>query len=546
MKTLALLLITVLLFSCTTPPQYDLVIRNGILYDGTGQAPVQGDLAVLNGRIAAIGTFSGKGKTEIDATGKAVSPGFINMLSWATESLLYDGRSQSDIRQGVTLEVMGEGTSMGPLNPEMKKDMQENQGEIPFEVNWNTLGEYLQHLENKGVSTNVASFVGNGTLRTYVMGFESRKPTPDELQQMKDLLEAEMKAGAVGISSSLLYAPSMHADTEELIELAKVAAKYKGMYISHIRDEGDSLIESINELIEISRRAGIKAEVYHLKASSAQNWHKMDSVISLINKTRAEGLPITADMYTYNASSTGLHVILPQWVREGGVEDMLQQLLKPDIRNKAINEITWRTPPEGILFVGFRNPELRKYQGKRLNEVAEELQLPPGEAAVELMLKDQSRIQVVYFSMSEENIDKKIQLPWMSFCSDAGSYTAEGVFLERSTHPRAYGSFIRVLGLFSRDKKLFPLEEAVRKLSGLPAQNLGLKDRGLLKENYFADVVVFDPQKVQDHATFESPHQYATGVEQVFVNGVQVLKDGEHTGTTPGMFVKGPGATYVR
>lgn len=542
MKTFGIFALILFLFSCHTSPEYDVVIRNGTIYDGTGSTPFQGDLAISNNRIAAIGQVSGKGKTEIDATRKAISPGFINMLSWANESLLYDERSQSDIRQGVTLEVMGEGSSMGPLNPQMKKERQEDQGEIPYEVSWNTLGEYLQHLQNKGVSTNVASFVGNGTLRTYVMGYESRKSTPEELQQMKDLLETEMQAGAMGISSSLLYAPSMHADTDELSELSKVAAKYNGMYISHIRDEGDSLIESINELIEISRRAGVKAEVYHLKASSTQNWHKMDSVISLINNARADGLPITADMYTYNASSTGLHVILPQWVRKGGVADMLQQLSKPDIRTKAINEITWRTPPEGILFVGFRNPELRKYQGKRLNEIAEELQLPPGEAAVELMLKDQSRVQVVYFSMSEENIDKKIQLPWMSFCSDAGSYTAEGAFLERSTHPRAYGSFIRVLGLFSRDKKLFPLEEAVRKLSGLPAQNLGLRDRGLLKENYYADVVVFDPVKVQDHATFESPHQYATGVEQVFVNGVQVLKDGEHTGATPGMFVKGPGA----
>lgn len=542
MKTLASFFILLLFISCQTTPQYDVVIRNGTLYDGTGQAPSVGDVAILNGRIAALGKVKGKGKTELDATGKAVSPGFINMLSWANESLLFDGRSQSDIRQGVTLEVMGEGRSMGPLNPQMKNDMQENQGEIKYEVTWTRLGEYLQHLEDKGVSTNVASFVGNGTLRTYVMGYESRQPGPEELQQMKDLLEAEMKAGAVGVSSSLLYAPSMHANTRELTELAKVAAKYNGMYISHIRDEGDSLIESINELIEISRQSGIKAEVYHLKASSAGNWHKMDSVIQLINAARTEGLPITADMYTYNASSTGLHVILPQWVRKGGVEDMLEKLSNADIRKKAVNEIVWRTPPDGILFVGFRNPELRKFQGKRLNEVADAWQLPPGEAAVELMLKDQSRVQVVYFSMSEENIDKKIQLPWMSFCSDAGSYTAEGAFLERSTHPRAYGSFIRVLGLFSRDKKLFPLEEAVRKLSGLPAQNLGLKDRGLLKENFYADIVIFDPQKVQDHATFEAPHQYATGIEQVFVNGVQVLKDGDHTGATPGKFVKGPGA----
>jgi N-acyl-D-amino-acid deacylase len=540
---LLLILCIFLSISCEQTPKFDTVIRNGTLYDGTGQEPVLGDLAIKGDRIVAMGKFDGTGKMEIDATGKAVSPGFINMLSWANVSLLHDGRSQSDLRQGVTLEVMGEGRSMGPLNEEMKKDMQENQEEIKFDVSWNTLGEYLTHLEQKGVSTNVASFVGNGTLRTHVMGFESRKPTAEELQQMKNLLEAEMQAGAVGISSSLLYAPSMHADTEELTELAKVAAKYNGMYISHIRDEGDSLVESIEELIQISREAGIRAEVYHLKASAATNWHKMDTVFNRIHKARAEGLPVTADMYTYNASSTGLHVTLPQWVRADGVEAMLTKLTDATVRKKAIEGIQWRTPPSGILFVGFRNPELRKYLGKRLDFVAEEMKLSPEEALVALLLQDQSRVQVVYFSMSEENIDKKIQLPWMSFCSDAGSYSAEGVFLEQSTHPRAYGSFVRVLGLYSRDKKLFSLQEAVRKLSGLPAENLQLKDRGLLRENYFADVVVFDPDEVQDHATFEKPHQYATGVEQVFVNGVQVLKDGEHTGAMPGRFVKGSGAT---
>ncbi|MDT8414334.1 MAG: D-aminoacylase [Flavobacteriaceae bacterium] len=539
---LFMLLLVILSFSCAQTPEFDTVIRNGTLYDGTGQTPVVGDLAIKGDRIVAVGKFDGEGQIEVDATGKAVSPGFINMLSWANISLLHDGRSQSDLRQGVTLEVMGEGRSMGPLSAKMKQDMQADQEGIKFEVSWHTLGEYLSHLEKKGVSTNVASFVGNGTLRTHVMGFESRKPTADELQQMKNLLEAEMKAGAVGISSSLLYAPSMHADTEELVELAKVAAKYNGMYISHIRDEGDLLVESIDELIQISREAGIRAEVYHLKASSASNWHKMDTVINRIQAARAEGLAVTADMYTYNASSTGLHVTLPQWVRADGVEAMLAKLTDAAVRKKAIEGIQWRTPPSGILFVGFRNPELRKYLGKRLDFVAQEMKLSAEEALVVLLLQDQSRVQVVYFSMSEENIDKKIQLPWMSFCSDAGSYSAEGVFLEQSTHPRAYGSFARVLGLYSRDKKLFPLEEAVRKLSGLPAENLKLKDRGLLKENFFADVVIFDPKSISDHATFEQPHQYATGVEQVFVNGVQVLKDGEHTGAMPGRFVKGSGA----
>ena len=465
----------------------------------------------------------------------------MNMLSWANVALLEDGRSQSDIRQGVTLEVMGEGRSMGPLNPEMKERMKNNQGDIKYDVAWTTLGEYLQYLEDKGVSTNVASFVGNGTLRTHVIGFDNRPATPEEMDQMKALTQQAMEEGAVGISSSLLYAPSMYADTQELVELAKVAGEYDGMYISHIRNEGDRLLESIDELIQISREADIRSEVYHLKASSKQNWTKLDTAIAKIDSARNAGLPITADIYTYNASSTGLHVQLPDWARENGVDAMLERLGDPKNRKRAIDELEFRNGPETILLVGFRSEEMRKYMGKYLTEVAEEWGKSPEETLVDLLLQDQSRVQVVYFSMSEDNIKKKVALPWVSFCSDAGSYTNEGVFVQQSTHPRAYGSFIRVLGKFSRDEGVIPLEEGIRKLTSLPSDNLKLKKRGRLQVGHYADIVVFDPERVTDKATFTEPHQYAEGVIHVFVNGGHVLKDGEHTGATPGRFVKGPG-----
>ena len=530
-----------LALSCQTPQHFDVLIQNGTLYDGSGKSPVVADIGIRADTVAAIGKLNATADITIDATGKAVSPGFINMLSWAAVSLLEDGRSQGDIRQGVTLEVMGEGRSMGPLSEEMKEEMKKGQGEIQYDIAWTSLGEHLQYLEEKGVSTNVASFVGNGTLRRYAIGYENRPATTEELEQMKQLTDQAMREGAVGISSSLLYAPSRYASTQELIELSKVAAQYKGMYISHIRSEGKELLESIEELIRIGREAEIAAEVYHFKASGQKNWKKLDSAIMLIETARAEGLPITTDMYTYPASSTGLHVQLPEWVREGGVGAALERLSTPSLRQRILNETEFEHPPANILLVGFRNPDLRKHIGKRLSEVAEELGKSPAETMVELMIEDQSRIQVVYFSMSDENLRKKLQLPYMSFCSDAGSMSAEGVFLKQSTHPRAYGSFVRVLGKFSRDEGLFPLEEAIRKLSHLPAQNLKLKKRGMLTEGYYADVVVFDPETVTDNATFEEPHQYATGVEQVFVNGVQVLKDGEHTGAMPGRFVKGPG-----
>ena len=531
-----------LLISCNSEKEhYDLLITNATIYDGTGNPPYTGSIGINMDKIVAIGNITATGEKEVDAKGLAVSPGFINMLSWANVALLEDGRSQSDIRQGVTLEVMGEGTSMGPLTQDMKTKMKKDQGDIKYDIPWTTLGEYLNYLETKGVSTNVTSFIGNGTLRRYVMGMDPSSPTPEQLSQMKDLVEQAMEEGAVGISSSLLYTPSMYADTKELTELAKSAAKFDGMYVSHIRDEGDQLLEAIDELITISRESGADAEIYHLKASKEKNWGKMDSVFAMINTARKNGLKISADMYTYPASSTGLHVQLPNWVRQDGIPKAVERLSDPQLKKRIINDIVWEHQPDKILLVGFKNPDLRKYIGKRLNEVAASLNKSPEETMIDLIVEDNSRIQVVYFSMSDENIKKKIVQPWMSFCSDAGSYAAEGVFLKQSTHPRAYGSFIRVLGKFSRDEELFPLEEGVRRLSYLPAQNLKIKNRGLLKSGYYADIVIFDPDQVRDLATFKEPHQYATGVVHVFVNGEQVLSDGEHTGATPGRFVKGPG-----
>ena len=539
----SLLLSALLLFTgAASAADYDLVIRNGMIYDGSGQPPFSGDIAVNGDRIARLGDVGdAKGREEVDAGGMAVAPGFINMLSWANSALIHDGRSQSDIRQGVTLEVMGEGFSMGPLNDSMKAEMLERQTDIRYDIEWTTLGEYLQFLEDKGVSPNVASFVGNGSIRRHVIGYENRPATPTELDQMKMLVDEAMREGAVGLSSSLLYAPSMYADTAELVELSKVAARHNGLYISHIRDEGDELLESIDELIRISREAGLPAEVYHLKASGQSNWHKMDLAIEKIEAARAAGLEITADIYTYHASSTGLHVQLPDWAREGGIDAAIERLSDPETREKIISGIVFRNGPDSILLVGFRNPELRKYIGRRLSEVAEELGKSPAETAVDLIVEDDSRIQVVYFSMSEDNIRKKMAVPWISFCSDAGSYATEGVFLNQSTHPRAYGSFARVLGKYSRDEGILLLEEAVRRLSAYPADNLKLEGRGRLKAGHYADIVVFDPATVRDRATFEKPHQYAEGMIHVWVNGEQVLQNGEHTGATPGRFVKGPG-----
>ena len=531
---------------------YDLIIRHGTIYDGSAKPPFIGDVAIQGDKIVVVGSLkNARGRTEIDATGLAVAPGFINMLSWATESLLYDGRSQSDIRQGVTLEVFGEGGSMGPLNEKMKKEMLEQQGDIKFDIKWSTLAEYLDYLVQRGISPNVASFIGATTVRIHEIGYEDRPPTPAELERMRALVRQAMEEGALGVGSSLIYAPAFYAKTDELVELCKVAAASGGMYISHMRSEGSRLEEAVDELLTIARQAGIGAEIYHLKAAGKLNWGKLDAVIAKINRARAEGLGVTADMYTYPAGATGLDAAMPPWVQEGGLKAWIARLKDPAIRERVAREMSVATDkwenlyeaagPEGILLVGFKSDALKPLTGKTLTQVAAMRAKSPQETAMDLVIEDDSRVGTIYFLMSEENIRKQIKLPWVSFGSDAESPAPEGPFLKSNTHPRAYGNVARLLGKYVRDEKLIPPEEAIRRLTSLPATNLKIQQRGLLKPGYFADVVIFDPAKIQDHATFEKPHQYSTGVVHVFVNGTQVLKDGEHTGAKPGRVVRGPG-----
>ncbi len=541
--------------ACSPATQYDVVIRNGMIYDGTGSAGFVGDVGINGDAIAAIGDIGkATGGTEIDATGLAVSPGFINMMCWANESLIEDGRSQSDIRQGVTLEILGEGGSMGPLNDEMKAAMLRRQGDIEYDIEWTTLDEYLVFLEERGVSPNVASFVGAENPREYVIGHEDRPPTPEELDRMRGLVRTAMEEGALGVASALIYPPGSFAETDELVALAEVVADYDGIYISHVRDEGARLLEAIGELIEIARAADIRAEVYHLKAAGQANWPLFPKAVSMIEGARAEGLHITADIYPYPASSTGLNATIPQWVQEGGFEASLERMADPATRRRIIREMneesnSWENmfrgagSPDNILLVGFKSEELRPLTGKTLGEVAKMRGTRPEETIMDLIIEDHSRIGTIYFSQSEDVVRKALALPWVSFCSDAASLAPEGVFLKRNPHPRAYGAFARVLGRYVRDEQLIPLEEAIRKLTSLPADNLKIDRRGRLHEGFFADVVVFDPNTIQDHATFVEPHQYATGVAHVFVNGVQVLADGEHTTATPGRVVRGPGWT---
>ena len=550
--TAILILCLVLLWGCAPAEEYDVVIRNGTVYDGSGKPPVKADVAIRGDRIAAIGELkNARGKTEIDAAGMAVAPGFINMLSWATESLIHDGRSQADIRQGVTLEVFGEGWSMGPLNVAMKKELVEQQGDIKFDVKWTTLKEYLEYLTKKGISPNVASFVGATTVRIHVVGYQDRAPTPAELEEMKTLVRQAMQEGALGVGSSLIYAPAFYAKTPELIELCKVVAEYDGMYISHMRSEGNRLLEAVDELLTIAREAKVPAEIYHLKAAGKDNWLKMDQAIAKVQEARNQGLNITADMYTYPAGATGLDAAMPPWVQEGGLEKWIERMKDPATRARVKKEMTTPTDkwenlflaagPDGTLLVGFKNEKLKPLTGKTLAEVAKMRGKSPEETAMDLVIEDDSRVGTVYFLMSEDNIRKQIKLPWLSFGSDAESPAPEGPFLKSNPHPRAYGNFARLLGRYVRDEKVISLAEALRKLTALPASNLKIKERGMLKAGYFADVVVFDPAKIQDHATFDKPHQYATGMLHVFVNGTQVLRNAEHTGATPGRVVYGPG-----
>lgn len=546
-------LILVILAACqpTPPQQFDVLIKNAMIYDGSGSDPILGMVAINSDTIAAVGDLqNAKGLEELDANGLAVSPGFVNMLSWATESLIEDGRGLSDLKQGITLELMGEGMSMGPLNDAMKTafGMEGNSDSI----SWTTLGEYLQFLEDRGISLNVASFVGATTLRIHELGYENRPPTADELERMKALVRQAMGEGAMGIGSSLIYAPAFYAKTDELIALCQVASEYGGMYITHMRSEGNRFLEAIDEVIEIAQKANIPAEIYHLKAGGKDNWYKMDLAIAKIDSARKAGLKITADMYNYTAGSTGLDAAMPPAIQEGGYQAWANRLKDPKLRPK-IKEAMRSNPndwenlyyhagPDNVLLVGFNNKELgEKYMGKTVAEVAKMRGTDPEETAMDLVIEDGSRVQVVYFLMSEDNIKKQLQLPYLSFGSDAGALAAEGKFLESMTHPRAYGNFARLLGKYVRDEQVIPLKEAIRKLTSLPNSNLKIKNRGLLQPGYFADIVIFDPQTIQDHATFQKPHQYATGVAHVFVNGQLVLKNGEPTDARPGRFVKGPG-----
>jgi len=559
--TLAVTILSMLSSALATEPStrspksagFDVIIKGGTVYDGTGAQPRHVDLAIRGDRIAGVGDFkTAKAKTIIDATDLAVAPGFINMLSWSNESLIQDGRSQSEIRQGVTTEIMGEGESMGPVNDRVREHMLREQSDIKYEIKWNTLAEYLHYLETRGISCNVASFIGAATLREYVIGFEDKAPTRQQLDQMRELVRKEMEVGALGIGTALMYPPAFFAKTEELTELCKVAAKYQGKYISHIRSEGNRLLESLDELIRISREAGIPAELYHIKAAGQQNWSKMDQLLSHIEVAQKEGLKIRANMYTYTASGTGLDACLPPWTEDGGYPALFKRLRDPATREKIAAQVKTPTDewenvyiaaggPDRILLVGFKSEKLKPLTGKTLAAVAEMRGKDPISTIMDLISEDESRIGTIYFEMSEENIKKELAKPWISFGSDEASQAPEGVFLKSNPHPRAYGNFARVLGKYVRDEKVIPMTEAIRRLSGLPATNLGLDHRGFIKEGMFADVVLFDPATIADRATFEKPHQYAVGVKHVFVNGVQVLRDGEHTGAKPGRALWGPG-----
>ena len=544
------------IISAAPPPaSYSVLIRGGTIYDGSGDAPYVGDVAMRGDKIVYVGPHApGRAARVINASGKAVSPGFINMLSWATESLIADGRGMSDTAQGVTLEVMGEGDSMGPLNPQMKRLEVARQGDIKYPIRWTTLGQYLEYLQRKGITPNVASFVGATTVRVHELGEKDVDPTPEQLKRMRALVRQAMKEGALGVGSSIIYAPASYAETPELIALTTEAAKCGGMYISHMRSEGNKLLEAIDELIEISRASGAPAEIYHFKQAGKPNWGKIDAAIARVEAARAKGQRITADMYTYTAGATGLDAAMPTWVQSGGLEEWIKRLKDPAIRARLVKEM--RTPsndwenllllsgsPDRVLLIAFKNPKLKPLTGKTLAEVAKMRGKSPEETAMDLVIEDGSRVGTIYFVMTEDNVKREVGLPWMSFGSDEASEAPEGVFLKSSSPPRAYGNFARVLAEYVRKDRVARLPDAIRRLSSLPATNLGIVQRGSLKPGYYADVVVFDPARIQDHATFEKPKQLATGVDDVFVNGVQVLKGGKHTGAKPGRFVRGPGWT---
>jgi len=555
--TLAFVLVGLLATSAAPPPPpgYTTLIRGGTIYDGSGGAPYIGDVGLKGDRIVYVGPHApGRAVRTVDARGKAVSPGFINMLSWAVEPLIADGRGVSDTMQGVTLEVFGEGDSMGPLNPEMKRLAVKRQGDIKYPISWTTLGQYLEYLQRKGVTPNVASFVGATTVRAHELGEKDIDPTPAQLTRMRALVRAAMKEGALGVGSSLIYAPATYAETPELVAITSEAAKCGGMYISHMRSEGNKLLEAIDELVTISRESGAPAEIYHFKQAGTSNWSKLDAAVARVEAARAGGLRITANMYNYTAGATGLDAAMPPWVRAGGLDAWIERMKDHATRERVAKEM--RTPsndwenlmilagsPDKVLLIAFKNPKLKPLTGKTLAEVARMRGKSPEETAMDLVIEDGSRVGTVYFLMNEDNVKRETALPWMSFGSDEGSEAPEGVFLKSSNHPRAYGNVAKLLGHYVRDEKTTTLQDSIRRLTTLPATNLGIRQRGSLKPGYYADVVVFDPATIADHATYEKPKQLATGVDDVFINGVQVLRGGKHTGAKPGRVVRGPGWT---
>lgn len=544
--------VAMLLVGASTPPRYDTVIRGGTIYDGSGGAPYTGDVAIEDGMIVAIGRVTGTARATIDARGLAVAPGFINMLSWANESLIVDGRGMSDIMQGVTLEVMGEGTSVGPLNAVMAREAQNRQGDIKYPVRAGSFGANLDALVARGVSPNIASFVGAATVRIHELGEGDVDPTPAQLARMQALVRAAMNEGAMGVGSSLIYPPATFSETPELAALMQPAGACGGMYISHMRNESDDILTSIDEVIAIARASRAPAEIYHLKLAGRDNWGKLPQVIARIEAARASGVRITADMYNYTAGSTGFDAAMPPWVQAGGREAWIARLKNPTDRARVLAEMRGR--PVGwenllqqtggadkVLLLAFRNPALKPLTGKTLAEVAASRGKTPEETVIDLVVEDGSRVQVAYFLMDEANVARQTALPWMSFGSDASSQAPEGVFLQSSTHPRAYGNFARLLGKYVRDARTTTLADAVRRLTSFPAGNLGLRQRGSLKPGYHADLAIFDPRTIGDRATYAAPQVYATGMRHVFVNGVQVLRDGVHTGAKPGQVVRGPG-----
>jgi N-acyl-D-amino-acid deacylase len=533
--------------------QVDLLIHNGVIYDGTGRDPIKGDVAVRGGRVVAVGKLQDyQAKQKVDAKGLAIAPGFINTLSWATESLIHDGRAMSDIKQGVTLEIFGEGASMGPVNDLIRKEMIKTQTDIRYDITWTTLGEYLEFLTKKGISPNVASFVGATTVREHVLGYENRAPTPAELARMQELVRQAMREGALGVGSSLIYAPASYAKTDELIAITQAAGEFGGAYISHMRSEGDRFLEALDELLLIAKEAKVPAQIYHLKAAGQKNWPKMQQAIDKIEAARKSGLKITADMYSYTAGATGLDAAMPTWVQEGGIDAWIDRLKKPEIRARVLKEM--RDPnakfeslllaagsPDRVLLIGFKTEKLKPLTGKTLAQVAKMRGVSPEDAAIDLVIEDRTRVSTAYFLMSEENVKLGLSQPWVNIDSDAEAPAPEGPFLLSNPHPRAYGTFARFLGHYVRDQKVTTWQDAIRRLTSLPATTFKLKNRGCLQSDCFADIVVFDPATIKDRATFDKPHQYATGMQHVFVNGVQVLRDGEHTGAKPGQVVRGPG-----